>query len=93
MRNPRDGMESTSLTDSTASREEEERHRRLLCENENLKKQIAEVSYMFLVGVRNYNYIFKQGNRIGFVIGWLPFEKLGTAFWPIYRFPKFLLQE
>ena len=50
MRNPRDGMESTSLTDSTASREEEERHRRLLCENENLKKQIAEVSYMFLIG-------------------------------------------
>ncbi len=44
VRNPRDGMESTSLTDSTASREEEERHRRLVCENENLKKQIAEVS-------------------------------------------------
>ena len=43
MRNPREGLETTSLTDSTASREEEERHHRLLQENDDLKKQIAEV--------------------------------------------------
>ena len=55
VRNPRDGMESTSLTDSTASREEEERHRRLVSENENLKKQVAEVSVTWkeLVDLRN----------------------------------------
>ena len=43
MHNPTDGVESTSLTDSTASREEEERHHRLTSENDELKKQIAEV--------------------------------------------------
>lgn len=39
----RDGQEVKSLTDSLVSREEEERHQKLLGENEHLKKQIAEV--------------------------------------------------
>ena len=43
VRNPHEGMESAALTDSTVSREEEERHNRLLAENDDLKKQIAEV--------------------------------------------------
>ncbi|XP_041370051.1 gamma-aminobutyric acid type B receptor subunit 1-like [Gigantopelta aegis] len=43
-RNPqRNGQEVRSLTDSLVSREEEERHQRLLGENEQLKKQIAEM--------------------------------------------------
>ncbi|XP_046543396.1 gamma-aminobutyric acid type B receptor subunit 1-like [Haliotis rubra] len=44
VRNPqRNGQEVRSLTDSLVSREEEERHQRLLAENEQLKKQIAEM--------------------------------------------------
>nr|KAG5700492.1 hypothetical protein BaRGS_013979 [Batillaria attramentaria] len=39
----RDGQEIRSLTDSLVSREEEERHQRMVCENEQLKKQIAEM--------------------------------------------------
>jgi gamma-aminobutyric acid type B receptor len=42
--NPHEGAESTALTDTNATREEEERHNRLLQENEDIKKQIAEVS-------------------------------------------------
>ncbi len=49
MRNPTEGLESTSLTASTASREEEERYRRLTAENEDLKKQIAEVKYTNII--------------------------------------------
>ena len=41
--NPMDGSESTALTDSNATREEEERHQRLLQETDQLKQQIAEV--------------------------------------------------
>ena len=40
---PRDGAESAALTDSNPSREEEERHNRLITENNNIKQQIAEV--------------------------------------------------
>lgn len=40
----RDCQEVRSLTDSLVSREEEERHLRMVNENEQLKKQIAEVS-------------------------------------------------
>ncbi|CAG5115625.1 unnamed protein product, partial [Candidula unifasciata] len=40
---PRDGSEVKSLTDSLVSREEEERHQKMLAENEQLKKQIAEM--------------------------------------------------
>lgn len=39
----RDGQEIRSLTDSLVSREEEERHQRMVCENEQLKRQIAEM--------------------------------------------------
>ncbi|XP_025112675.1 gamma-aminobutyric acid type B receptor subunit 1-like [Pomacea canaliculata] len=39
----RDGQEVRSLTDSLVSREEEERHLRMVSENEQLKKQIAEM--------------------------------------------------
>ncbi|KAK3728690.1 hypothetical protein RRG08_041874 [Elysia crispata] len=39
----RDGQEVKSLTDSLVSREEEERHQKMLYENEQLKKQIAEM--------------------------------------------------
>ncbi|XP_074654114.1 gamma-aminobutyric acid type B receptor subunit 1-like [Tubulanus polymorphus] len=42
IRHPNEGMECATLTDSLASREEEERHQRLLAENEELKKQIAQ---------------------------------------------------
>lgn len=44
----RDGQEVRSLTDSLVSREEEERHLRMVSENEQLKKQIAEVISPFL---------------------------------------------
>ena len=45
MNNPHEGQESASLTNSAAGQQEEEqRHRRLMAENEDLKKQIAEVS-------------------------------------------------
>ena len=40
----RDGQEVRGLTDSLVSREEEERHQRMVSENEQLKRQIAEVS-------------------------------------------------
>ncbi|GFS03758.1 metabotropic gamma-aminobutyric acid receptor [Elysia marginata] len=44
LQNPRrDGQEIKSLTDSLVSREEEERHQKMLGENEQLKKQIAEM--------------------------------------------------
>ncbi|ESP00240.1 hypothetical protein LOTGIDRAFT_141127 [Lottia gigantea] len=39
-----DEEDNSGLTDSLVSREEEERHQRLLAENEQLKKQIADVS-------------------------------------------------
>ncbi|XP_076455259.1 gamma-aminobutyric acid type B receptor subunit 1-like [Babylonia areolata] len=39
----RDGQEIRGLTDSLVSREEEERHQRLVSENEQLKRQIAEM--------------------------------------------------
>ena len=45
LQHPSDGAESAALTDSNPSREEEERHNRLISENNNLKEQIAEVSY------------------------------------------------
>ena len=49
IRNPVDGVESTALTDTGGSREEEIRHRRLLEENEELKTQIQDVrSYLIL---------------------------------------------
>jgi gamma-aminobutyric acid type B receptor len=43
VRHPQESTESTALTDALANREEEERHQRLLAENEEFKKQIAEV--------------------------------------------------
>ncbi|KAK0053837.1 gamma-aminobutyric acid type B receptor subunit 1 [Biomphalaria pfeifferi] len=44
IQNPqREGQEVKSLTDSLVSREEEERHQKMLGENEQLKKQIAEM--------------------------------------------------
>lgn len=56
----RDGQEVRSLTDSLVSREEEERHLRMVSENEQLKKQIAEViSPFFFVCV--FYFIHAQG--------------------------------
>lgn len=43
IRNPHDGNEVKNLTDSLVSREEEERHQKMLGENEQLKRQISEV--------------------------------------------------
>ncbi|KAL5012697.1 hypothetical protein ScPMuIL_011248 [Solemya velum] len=44
IQNPkRNGLEIRTLTESMASKEEEERHQRLLSENEQLKKNIAEM--------------------------------------------------
>ncbi|KAH9514527.1 Gamma-aminobutyric acid type B receptor subunit 1 [Bulinus truncatus] len=44
IQNPqREGQEVQSLTDSLVSREEEERHQKMLGENEQLKKQIADM--------------------------------------------------
>ena len=40
---PNEGAEASTLTDTAGSKEEEERHARLLGENELLKSQIAEV--------------------------------------------------
>ncbi|XP_064650354.1 gamma-aminobutyric acid type B receptor subunit 1-like [Lineus longissimus] len=42
IRHPNDAQETAALTEALANREEEERHQRLLAENEELKKQIAE---------------------------------------------------
>ena len=43
MKNSQDGADSRTLTETSTSHEEEERYRRLLLENEELKRQIAEV--------------------------------------------------
>ncbi len=40
---PDEGVESSTFSDSAGSKEEEERHARLLVENEQLKIHIAEV--------------------------------------------------
>ncbi|KAK3088710.1 hypothetical protein FSP39_022744 [Pinctada imbricata] len=51
-RNPKKSkLEVRTLSDSCASKEEEERHQRLLLENEELKKQIAEVTNHIVVYV------------------------------------------
>lgn len=42
VRRPRERADVRSLMDTITSKEEEERHQRLLAENEDLKKQIAE---------------------------------------------------
>ncbi len=46
VRNPQEGAESAALTDSNSARDDEIRHQRLLQENDELKKQIAEVDHI-----------------------------------------------
>lgn len=49
MRHPkRHPHEVRSLTDSVVGKEEEERHQKLLTENEQLKKQISEVCLQYI---------------------------------------------
>ena len=48
----RDGQEVRGLTDSLVSREEEERHQRMVSENEQLKHQIAEVGTFVMQSVK-----------------------------------------
>ena len=50
MRNPKRNMlEARSLTESVVGKEEEERHQKLLTENEQLKKQIEEVNAFYIL--------------------------------------------
>ena len=50
-------MENAALTDSLCTRDDSERHQRLLQENEELKRQIAQV--------RNYGHITKARKGFG----------------------------
>jgi hypothetical protein len=51
----REGQEVRGLTDSLVSREEEERHQRMVSENEQLKGQIAEVRNIFFLVFKKLN--------------------------------------
>ena len=58
-----DGQEVKSQSESLVSREEEERHEKMLAENEQLKKQIAEVgAFRVARSPPTFNQLDKSGN-------------------------------